>query len=164
MERLRDGGMIRYEGSNYVDAEVTDAGREVSDHIREGGPRVAASVDSTGEVSPDDPGILDLDDLGGRVQGELTAANPFRLYRFTVHESATFEIETSPVDRLDVDTVVELFEVRDAELLTEPIEIDDDSGVENYSRIEIDLEPGQYILRVRGFLGDIGSYQLRVET
>ena len=94
--------------------------------------------------------------------GELNETEPLRWYRFSIgaEDGGRFVLETTGEgSETGVDTVLELF-ASDGTMIA----ANDDAtgGTSLYSRIEELLEPGEYFLRVRGWLGDTGRYRVGV--
>ena len=105
---------------------------------------------------PADSTLLTVGEEG--VDGHLGNADDRHWYRFTVTETASYNIRTGQVDdREPVDTIIVLVSADESEFGS-----DDDSGDGQYSLLRRELVPGEYYVRVEPFAAETGWYRLAV--
>ena len=163
MRILRSEGLVDFPGTNYLVAQITSRGQDVLDLIRADDfliePLPPALVSERIDFDNDPPVIA----AGGQTRDELTDLRSVHWYRLEMSESGRFIIETRS-DGLgdDTDTELALFQ-RESDTNNLLVE-NDDGGQGRYSRIVTDSLSAQedYLIRVTGWLGDTGGYELRV--
>ena len=95
---------------------------------------------------------------GPACNAEISRPEEIDVYRFEVWESGRYRVETGGI----IDTVLALYDGED--VLAE----DDDGGFFHNARVEVDLNPGEYTVRVWHFMpqgtGRYGIWIRRVQV
>ena len=107
----------------------------------------------------DDPAVDSIGVGGEPLSGSVQENAPFAWYTFTAEHEGLHVVETVAPESNEMDTILELFSDR-GQLLAENDDIE--PGTDLYSRIVRRLDPGIYLVRVRGWRGDTGAYRIQV--
>ncbi|MCH9698136.1 MAG: tyrosinase family protein [Gammaproteobacteria bacterium] len=106
--------------------------------------------------SSDNPVIPQLEVNGPATDAEITNPREIDLFRFSAQSSGVYSIETSG----STDTFMTVFGP-DSETLQ--IATDDDSGFLRNARLQLQLQPGEYFVRIRHYSNTgTGAYQIQV--
>lgn len=161
MNLLRSEGLVSFPGTRFQDAVATEMGRQVAAfNLRD---RVLLADDSSSLALVDEMpvtipprGEMLIIGVPSDSRHAFSSDGTAVWHRFSVQNSGTISID---VRSEESDPVIQLYD-RGGSLLAS----DDDSGEDLGSLITLDLDPGEYFLRVREFYGRLGDYEVEVKS